>query len=147
MVKSVEKGKRGEREMTKLLQQIVNEVYSSFPTLVVPQLERNLDQSLKGGHDIKGVDWLALEVKRHETLQVNQWWNQAVAQAMRVSTECEPVLLYRQNNRAWTVVMFARLHAGTKRVKTQATIPFESFAMWFRTRLEQEALKEVEALQ
>ena len=66
------KGKRGEREVVKLLQPVVNEVYESLG-LEPPLLERNLMQSHKGGCDLAGLDWLALEVKYQEQQQMTSW--------------------------------------------------------------------------
>lgn len=74
------KGQRGEREVVKLLQPIVDKVYGSLG-LTPPVLERNLMQSHKGGFDIAGLHWMALEVKYQETLNVGMWWNQTLAQA------------------------------------------------------------------
>ena len=72
---SREKGKRAEREVVKLLQPVVTKVYQEAGK-EIPLLERNLMQSHKGGHDIVGLEWMALEVKHHETLQISQWWEQ-----------------------------------------------------------------------
>lgn len=74
------KGQRGEREVIKLLQPTVTRCYME-KGLDVPSLERNLMQSRAGGFDIVGLEWMALEVKRQEVLNVNLWWKQTCAQA------------------------------------------------------------------
>lgn len=66
-----------------------------LPPLTV---ERNLQQSRAGGYDLIGVDWLALEVKRHENLQVSQWWKQTLRQTGEGQV---PMLMYRQNRTPW----------------------------------------------
>lgn len=63
-----------------------------------PKLKRNLEQVRIGGCDLIGIDWMAIEIKRHETLQVSTWWKQTVRQAMRGQV---PVLMYRQNRSPW----------------------------------------------
>lgn len=74
------KGQRGEREVVKLLQPIINRVYGSR-AVEPPQLERNLMQSHKGGFDIVGLEWMALEVKYQESANLNGWWKQTLDQA------------------------------------------------------------------
>lgn len=128
---SREKGKRAEREVVKLLQPVVTEVYRDAG-LEVPMLERNLMQSHKGGHDIVGLDWMALEVKHHETLQVSQWWEQAKRQA---GDTREPVLIYRQNRVKWRVMVFGQVNAGNELVVCPCEISLESFLEWFEKRL------------
>jgi hypothetical protein len=62
------------------------------------ELTRNLTQTREGGYDVVGLDWLALEVKRHENLQVSQWWKQTLRQAR---PDQVPMLMYRQNRTPW----------------------------------------------
>jgi hypothetical protein len=102
MVNGRNKGKNGERQVIALLQPIVAQEYGRFG-LPAPVLERNLEQTRGGGYDIKGVPWLALEVKRVENLQVAAWWRQAIRQA---GPEQVPALLYRRNQEKWTGVVF-----------------------------------------
>ena len=89
------KGARGEREAIALLAGWLTEVVPDR----CPELKRNLMQSREGGHDLVGLDWLAVEVKRHETLSVGSWWKQTVAQADRLGAV--PFLMYRQNRTPW----------------------------------------------
>lgn len=89
------KGARGEREAIALLATWLMEVTPDR----CPELKRNLMQSREGGHDLVGLDWLAIEVKRHETLQISGWWRQTVDQAQKQNAL--PFLMYRQNRTAW----------------------------------------------
>lgn len=151
---SRDKGQRGEREVCALLQPVVNDVYGRLGVQPVPTLERNLMQSRSGGFDIAGLEWIALEVKRHETLNVQAWWSQTKEQAkttlvyggqkglragtahVRVQAR-EPVLLYRQNRGKWNVRMYGRLETSDGHfVKTPVTISLEAFLVWFSKELE-----------
>lgn len=91
------KGQRGERESIGLIESWSRPVTQALghPDLV---LTRNLVQSRSGGYDILGLDWLALEVKRHETLSIPQWWRQTIKQA---GPDQVPLLMYRQNRSKW----------------------------------------------
>ena len=91
------RGKRGEREVIKLIQPVVNEVYQSLGK-EPPELERNLMQSHKGGCDLAGLDWLSLEVKYQEAENMTSWWEQTKRQAGK---EREAVLFYRKNHAKW----------------------------------------------
>lgn len=92
------KGARGELELLKLLQPAVDSVLGVGKVL----LTRNLVQTRDGGFDIEGLHWLALEVKRQESLSLGTWWQQAMRQAGSTRV---PVLAYRQNNRPWRIRM------------------------------------------
>lgn len=93
------KGAQGERELK-----------SYFLDELGLTLTRNLEQSRKGGYDcdlrnardIIAVPF-AIEFKRQETLKLNEWWGQAVAQAENANLL--PALLYRQNRQSWTAVV------------------------------------------
>ena len=89
-LRSRNKGKRGEREVVKILQQIVGD-------------QGEISRAATGytGYDIKGLDWLAIEVKFQETLNVNAWWQQTLDQAK--DAELTPVLFYRKSRQPWTV--------------------------------------------
>lgn len=134
-----EKGKRAEREAVKLLQPIINEVYGKYG-LEIPELQRNQMQSHKGGYDIVGLEWLALEVKHQETLHISDWWSQTVRQA---GEERTPVLIYKQNRVKWRVVMYGFLPAGGDWIdwpRTPVDITLEAFLTYFRVRLLQEVV-------
>lgn len=127
------KGKRGEREVVKLLQPIVDKVFGDRG-LDIPKMFRNQNQSALGGYDIDGIDWLALEVKRQEQLNINSWWKQAVSQA---GVDQVPVLIYKQNHKKWKIQMFGYLDVGELRVKTKVEITLEAFLVYFETKMVQ----------
>lgn len=134
------KGKKGERDVISILQPVVTEVYEAHE-LEPPMLQRNLLQSDKGGCDLHGLEWLALEVKRQEQLNINAWWEQTVRQA---GTKNEPVLFYRKNNAAWRVMLYGALRVhGTHGYwrRTVVTIDVADFLVWFRSRLSYELWK------
>lgn len=146
-VMSRNKGQRAEREVVKLLQPVViaawNEVGRDGPA---PSLERNLMQAHKGGHDLLGLDWLAIEVKHQEQFTIASWWQQTKEQAIKASqqgvVQVEPVLFYRKNNVQWRVIMYGYLDVqGGGRVRCPVSIAVEAFLVWFKLRLEKELLK------
>jgi hypothetical protein len=99
------KGARGEREIIDLLQPVVDAAYQAAGK-VPPHLKRTSSmQADGGGCDVHGIDWLALEVKRCETLQVEAWWRQCLQQAKPGQL---PVLVYRQNGRTWRARLWMR---------------------------------------
>lgn len=125
------KGKRAEREVVKLLQPVVTEVYLSLG-LEAPVIERNLMQAHRGGCDLAGLDWLALEVKHQEAEQMASWWDQCKRQA---GTNREAVLFYRRNNVKWRVRMFGHLCVGGSRVRCPVDISVDAFLAYLRVRL------------
>lgn len=144
------KGQRGEREVIELLQPVVIEVYQTHGIETIPLLQRNTIQSDRGGYDIVGLDWLALEVKRgeqHNRYRIDQWWTQCEAQA----GNREPVLFYRANHEEWKVRLYGMLftwreiggglvrHGRT--ITVPVTVDVDSFLSWFRARLNWELYK------
>jgi len=115
-----QKGQEGEREIIRLLSEVCEKTV---------ELRRNLAQTREGGYDIVGLEWLAMEVKRQETLDVENWWKQTLRQAGEGQ---HPVLLYRQNRKAWNVMMWGRV--GEMRCRVQ--INLLTFQMWLRQELE-----------
>lgn len=91
------KGQRGEREAATVFAEWSLPVCDYMGEAGI-ELKRNLMQSRQGGYDLVGLDWLALEVKRHETLSVGAWWTQTLKQAGPGQI---PVLMYRQNRTPW----------------------------------------------
>jgi Holliday junction resolvase len=85
------KGARGERELARLLADELG-----------TDITRNLLQTREGGHDLEGLPF-ALEVKRQETLNINAWWRQAVAQAE--ASGLSPALAYRQSRKPWKFIV------------------------------------------
>lgn len=128
---ALQKGKSGEREVIAYLQPIVDDVYA-LHELEVPKLQRNLMQSASGGFDIAGLEWIALEVKRHETPNVEAFWAQTLKQATRGR---EPVLWYRVNGGKWRIVMHVQMVAGGVARTVRATVDIADFLAWFRARL------------
>jgi len=101
------KGQRGEREALGLIAGWLLEVAPDQ----CPELKRNLMQSREGGHDLVGLDWLAIEVKRQEALAVGSWWKQTVRQA---GADKVPFLMWRQNRTPWRFrVRLSALHGLT----------------------------------
>jgi len=138
---SLNKGKRAEREVIKLLQPVIEEIYKAVG-LVPPELKRNSMQFASGGYDISGLDWFALEVKHHEQItpgKVDSWWAQTVGQT---EIGCEPVLLYRSNHRAWRARVVTVLTIECEQVTGIVDIDYDLFELWFRTRLLLEVKKE-----
>jgi len=66
-------------------------------------------QTAKGGHDLIGIDWLALEIKNCETFQFNAWWKQTLEQA---GTTKVPVLMYKRNHSPFRFMMYGYLPAA-----------------------------------
>ena len=91
------KGASAERELIKLLEDHLGDIVHQQNL----SLQRNLEQTRSGGHDVIGLDDIAIEVKRQERLQLKAWWNQAVEQA----DDHVPVLAYRQSRRPWRFIV------------------------------------------
>lgn len=81
-INSRQKGANGEREVAKILQQVVNEVALSCG-YVAPQIRRNTEQAQIGGEDLTGLPWYSFEIKRCERVELDKWWQQTVTQAAR----------------------------------------------------------------
>lgn len=141
------KGQRAEREVVKLLQPVVIATWNKLGRAgPAPSLERNLMQAHKGGHDLLGLDWIAIEVKYQEQFTIASWWQQTKEQAIKAReqmlVEVEPVLFYRKNHVEWRVIMFGYLDVrGGGRVRCPVNIGTEAFLVWFKLRLEKELLK------
>jgi len=113
------KGHDAEREVIKILTEACGKQV---------ELHRNLLQTRQGGYDIVGLEWLAIEVKRQETLDVENWWKQTLKQA---DDNQVPVLIYRQNRKAWNIVMMGQVGNTVCRV----TINMLAFTFWLRDEL------------
>lgn len=145
-INSRSKGQRGEREVKELFQQAMDEVGKEIDLPWVPEVKRNLMQTMEGGADLVGIPGFAVEVKFQENLQVDKWWAQAVHQAASLERWAqtmsqpvpEPLLIYRQKNRPWTVVMLARLGTETYPYLdgvVRVSLSFDSFYWWFKEHL------------
>lgn len=136
------KGKRGEREIVNILQPVVDEVCAKNGFVQI-ELQRNTIQCDRGGYDIVGLDFLAIEVKHQEQLQPETWWKQTVKQTKKGQT---PVLFYRKNRMDWRVRMPGVLFCATcKGAWHEATvdISIECFLGYLRKRLLQQFNKDL----
>lgn len=139
---SKQKGKQGEKEVVMLLQQVIDELY--LPINCRPILRQTEKSS---GFDLTGVHGLAFEVKRRETLQLNQWWLQAKAQALTATQQdtrgakWRPVLIYRQNRQPWRVRTYAMLDlplvSPCQQVEVVSDMDFDQFLVWFKLYIQQ----------
>jgi hypothetical protein len=131
------KGQSGEREVADMLNFII---YQSMKEMEFPEdqclkamssVQRNQNQSAVGGNDLTNCLGLSIEVKRQETLSVPAWWRQCCEAAERNGEK--PVLMYRQNRKAWRVVTqgWVNLPDGSHML---ATVEFDidTFKTWFR---------------
>ncbi len=91
------KGASGEREVKIILRSILQPVYLHH-NVALPEFERNLEQSRDGGYDLKGLEWLAIEVKRQERSNLTAWWEQTLKQCGENQI---PLLLHRANHQPW----------------------------------------------
>lgn len=134
-----QKGAKGERDLATDLNGIVNSVYQAagYPLPDKPIIQRNQNQTAVGGKDLVGTFGLAIEVKRQENLSVNTWWRQCEASADALHEF--PVLIYRQNGKAWRVVLYLwgqlpqAKFSNPAAIKMRAEIDYESFKSWFRS--------------
>ena len=84
------KGAAGERELAALLSEHLGFV-----------VKRNLGQARDGADDLT-VAQFRIEVKRQETLRIDQWSEQVEACALPGEV---PVLMYRRNGHPWRVCL------------------------------------------
>ncbi len=113
---SVTKGKRGELQISHLLNPILAAVCARHNVNPVWAMARNVSQTQKGGFDLDGngdesrlgLAWLAIEVKHHAEIKgkLGGWWRQALEQA---GDTREPVLIYRGNGVRWRVRLWSLL--------------------------------------
>lgn len=132
-INSRNKGKSGELEAYKLLNAWAHPVCIH---LGVPPLDihRNQDQTRKGGYDLVGAPWLAIEVKRQETVNLPGWWAQTLRQTGPGQT---PLLMWRLNRGKWTARTRARLGVGGIGVELDVDLPTDSFKEWFQWQVHQ----------
>ena len=135
-INSRSKGQRAEREVVKILQPVIDEL-SRETGVSTPQLQRNTIQSDKGGFDLVGLDWLALEVKHCETFQLEKWWDQTLRQAKGKV----PVLFYRRNQISFRVRMRGTVWVDDIFHDCVCDISLDDFVKWFRLKLKSEFLK------
>lgn len=117
------KGARGERELANLLAEHLG-----------TEISRNLLQTRQGGHDLDGLPF-ALEVKRHEQLSLNAWWEQATAQAE--SAGLPPALAYRQSRKPWRFILPLSSLCPSCTGDHTAELNLEAFCLIVREQLTQ----------
>jgi Holliday junction resolvase len=123
-----QKGADGERELANLLVGIAATVGVKL------DLNRNLEQTRGGGHDLVGLEidyGLAVEVKRVEAMALNSWWAQAVRQAKVAG--CDPVLAWRQNRQPWRFRI--RGYVWPCGHELDIDLELAQFTVWFKSRL------------
>ena len=146
------KGQEGEREVARMLNDIVAIVREGLklPTLEKDDylFQRNQNQSAVGGSDLSNKLHLEIEVKRQEDLAISQWWNQCTKQANR--TQGIPILIFRQNRKAWRVMMYSfipmqPMHVGYRSYHgpIRMEMRIECFKQWFETYYTQWAKMEL----
>lgn len=130
-----QKGAAGEADILVRLQQIAAKVY----------IEKGLPppEPYRGRHgiDVRGIPYIAPEVKRHEPMngaaellpsQIDKWWEQAKSQAGSKL----PVLFYRMNRRPWLVRMYGYIEIDSAtRIRCPVDISYEAFAAWYDLRV------------
>jgi hypothetical protein len=137
-INSRSKGQRGEREVRDILQKVMDEVGREMDLPFVPEVKRNLMQSMEGGHDLVGIPGLAVEVKFCETLQQEKWWDQAVVQGSRAGAD--PVLLYRKRNVKWRARLWGMLGISDYGhedcfIAHPVDVSMDEFLTWFEGHL------------
>lgn len=88
------KGNRGELELVKLLNDKLN---------LNIEIKRRYGQAASGGHDIDKIPYVAIEAKRHASLNFKSWWTQTLRQALESNKV--PVLAYKLDYCQWVFVM------------------------------------------
>jgi hypothetical protein len=139
------KGASGEREIADLLNFQIYKVmqalgYSEPECLkAMTTVQRNQNQSAVGGNDLTNVLGLSIEVKRQEALSVPAWWRQCVAAAER--NKEVPVLIYRQNRKAWHVrtLFWVSVPKGGQ-VQVIGEMDIDNFKRWFAEWVRQSLL-------
>ncbi len=94
------------------------------------KVERNLEQSRNGGHDLSGLDGWALEIKARANVpgrkELLGMWTQTLDQAQRA--KLKPALAVKVDRRGWTVyVDLADLSDAWVPCKSWAAIEPEDF--------------------
>lgn len=126
------KGKTGEREIKDAFIELMRKVEARVGMEGVSEsVKRNTLQADRGGDDIVGIPLLSIEVKRQENLAINTWWQQCLANAKK--QRAQPVLIYRQNRKAWRVVTFTVLQQPKQLSMSwvRAELTFDDFMSWY----------------
>lgn len=130
------KGASGEREFCKTLGTLIG----------IDCLERNLEQTRSGGHDlnvnvqsrtlshreqtiINQLNLLAIEIKRHAKATpatIQQWWTQTTRQAGQIHRN--PLLAFREDRGRWQVIVPFSLNRPTSDIIGTIRMDIELFA-------------------
>lgn len=100
MAKSVDKGKRGERELAEHLRVLLS------LDGVDDYLQRG--QQGNGGHtasDITGLRGWWIECKRVERPSFGQWLDKLMSDVVKARSKCRPLLCWRRNRGFWWAVL------------------------------------------
>lgn len=107
MVHAANKGKAGEQDIARRMNDIVEEEYvkahGALPEGWVTTVQRNQNQSAVGGDDLVGTFNFSIEIKNQKELSLNTWWKQSIASAARQGKQ--PVLIYKVFRKGWEVLM------------------------------------------
>ena len=133
------KGQRGEREIADMLNSIIADICAELGfdeetcAKALTTVQRNQMQTAVGGNDLTNCFGMSIEVKRQENLSVGTWWKQCVASAKRNGEL--PVLIYRQNRKAWRIRTYVQLYyPGEGPLDyVEAEFDLDAFKRWFRT--------------
>ncbi len=87
------KGRRGEIELARFLQD--HGIDSAKPGEPL---------NFGGQPDVTGIDGLHIECKRHEKIEINKWYAQAVEDAARMQ-DGRPAVIYRRNRAPWMITL------------------------------------------
>lgn len=146
---SIQKGKRAERSVASELNPILDRVCGRLGVDPVA-LKRNLSQTQRGGFDLEGLDWIAIEIKHHKQVSLGSWWAQCCQQAgcetdghpIVGRIHREPVLIWKQHGGKWNVRMLVRLEIEPgRRLRVVGDISWQAFLWWFERRAEVELKK------
>lgn len=144
-----QKGQQGEREIADMLNFIIYTVmkFRDYPEAeclkAMGSVQRNQNQSAVGGNDLTNCFGLSIEVKRQEQLSVNTWWKQTTAAAERNNEV--PVLMYRQNRKAWNIRTYAWIGLPDgKQVKAVVEFDLDTFKNWFHNWVDAKLLEGAE---
>lgn len=123
------KGASGEREVKIILRSILQPVYLHH-TVPLPEFERNLEQSRGGGYDLKGLEWLAIEVKRQERSNLTAWWEQTLKQCGEHQI---PFLIHRANHQPWRVrtILPVVIYRGTT-IRVTVDMERPEWTLWLQ---------------
>lgn len=130
------KGQRGEREVVKIIQDVVDRVRAAHKSEPIV-IQRNALQAHLGGCDIHGLDGFAIEVKMQEVENIPGWWKQTVSQAAKLSIPNKvphvPILFYRRNGRPWSVKWRAYVQTPRDRdlIELDVEAELSDFVEWF----------------